>query len=322
MLHDYIESLILSKFNFSPTNHQKEAIKRIALFLSPANLTNVFILKGYAGTGKTTLASAIISSLYSLKIEFILLAPTGRAAKNFSSITNKPAWTIHKKIYTISKNTNSFREKFELQINTHSNTLFIIDEASLINDAEDESNTNPLLSDVIEYVFSGNNCKIIFIGDNAQLPPVGYTESPALNLEYITKKYLLECDETSLKEVVRQKEFSGILHNLTILRTHIVTKNSEYPKLNIQNYYDIFMIDGNDLVDAITSSYNEVGIEQTIVITRTNKRTVQYNLGIRNRVFDRNEDLLKGEIIMIVKNNYYWTSNEDVPIDFIANGEQ
>lgn len=317
----YLISQILSFFVLKPTEGQNAAIKKIAGYLLNSGNRSAFILKGYAGTGKTTLISAIIKYIDSIDNQCILLAPTGRAAKVLSSYSGHPAYTIHRHIYRgFQKGGNV---GFSLGYNKYENTLFIVDESSMISDSTPGTGSSfgsgRLLDDLIEYVYSGKDCRLIFIGDSAQLPPVGQVESPALSGDFLRS---LGVDTTGfeLVEVVRQSAESGILGNATSLRNKIrLSDVAGIPRLKVNNL-DVIYISGEALIDEISSSYSRVGVEESKVICNSNKRAVLYNLGIRNRVFFSEEELLQGEFLMIARNNYLW-SQQYKEIPFIANGD-
>ena len=257
-----------------------------------------------------------------LQQKTVLLAPTGRAAKVFSLYSDESAYTIHKKIYRQQKMTDS-GASFTMMDNLHKNTLFIVDEASMISNQSNDSSffgTGRLLDDLIEYVYSGQNCKLLFLGDTAQLPPVKQDISPALDT-YVLQSYGLNVLESTLTEIMRQSEESGILYNATLLRNALssgATNNS--PQLVLQNFTDVVRLSGNDLIEEISACYSRDGVEETIVISRSNKNVNVYNNGIRNSVLYREEELSNGDLLMITKNNYFWLKEEE-EVDFIANGE-
>lgn len=325
MIKDELSTQIIKKLGFTPTKDQETATKSIAKFILLKNNESVrepiYLLRGYAGTGKTSLISAMVKVLKENKQKVILLAPTGRAAKVFSSYSGYTAFTIHKKIYR-QKSSKEINSKFVLDKNLHKNTIFIIDEASMIGNNTGMENifgSGNLLSDLIEFVYSGENCKLIFIGDIAQLPPVGLRLSPALRegdlFEY-AKQPIVE----NLRDVVRQSSNSGILYNATIIRKKLAERKNEIPILNTENFNDSIKISGNELVDIITSSYDKYGLENVAVITRSNKQANYYNQGIRNKVLWYEDELTPNDLLMVVKNNYFWT--KDVKDnDFIANGD-
>ena len=282
----------------------------------------MFLLKGYAGTGKTSLIGALVKTLDQLEQKCILLAPTGRAAKVFSHYAGHPAYTIHKKIYRQKSFSNEL-DNFSMNDNLHQHTLFIVDEASMIaNEGLSGSmfGTGRLLDDLIQYVYSGQGCRLMLIGDTAQLPPVGEEESPALSAD-VLKGYGLEVYEGLLTEVVRQLHDSGILWNATELRRYITEEDLfTLPPIKVEGFPDIKVIPGNELIEAISDSYDHVGMDETIVVCRSNKRANIYNKGIRNTILYREEGLETGDLLMVAKNNYFWTEGCK-EIDFIANGD-
>ena len=306
-------------FPFEPTSEQFLAIKTLSDFLTSVEKNSILLLKGYAGTGKTTMLGATVKMMDSLGQKAVLLAPTGRAAKVFAEYAGHAAYTIHKKIYRAPQ----LSSIFTLSANLHKNTLFIVDEASMIsNESSDMAifGSGRLLDDLIEYVYSGENCRLILMGDTAQLPPVSLTESPALNAEYL-KRYLLQVSEIQLTQVVRQQENSGILVNATNIRHALCRgETNVYPPITTENFSDILKITGNDLIEELSSAYSRDGIDNTIVICRSNKSANIYNNGIRNRILYREEEISSGDRLMIVKNNYFW-GKEHSDLDFIANGE-
>jgi len=320
MLASKILNTSIARFGYPLTNCQKELINLLSSFaIDPSQ--QVLIVRGYAGTGKTSLVSTYINTIEELGIRTVLLAPTGRAAKVISQQSRRPAFTIHKKIYRQKKNSDGFGA-FELGFNTHRNTIFVIDEASMISAQSGDSilfGSAGLLSDLLKFVFNDRNCRLIIMGDSAQLPPVGHAESPALQITYYQQlNYRVQSIE--LTTVVRQQKSSGILYNATNLRTILYQDTTTLPKIDVKNFPDVTCINGTELIDSITSSYEKAGIEETIIITRSNKLANRYNEGIRARIMWREEDLEKGDLLMIVKNNYYWCSNNET-IDFIANGD-
>ncbi len=321
MLTDHIENIILDKLEFKPTSDQKKMIEGLSGYIMEHDSKSVFVIKGYAGTGKTTVISALVKAFKALRIKSVLMAPTGRAAKVLSSFSKKTAYTIHKKIYRQKSSKDGFGV-FVLDHNAHSNTFFIVDEASMIsNNSSDVSvfGSGRLLDDLVKYVYNNKACKLILIGDVAQLPPVGLEISPALEskqLEY----YNLNVIEYNLREVVRQKENSGILLNATDIRNQMANDNYSFPVFNLEEISDVERISGAELIEKISESYDKYGYEDTIIITRSNKRANQYNKGIRSQILWREEEIAIGDLLMIVKNNYYWIDDNE-KIDFIANGD-
>ncbi|MDD4632112.1 MAG: AAA family ATPase [Proteiniphilum sp.] len=322
MVNRFFIEKINDNFPYSFTNDQQKALDKIADFLFSGIADQLFLLTGYAGTGKSSLIGSLVRTMTQFRQKTILLAPTGRAAKVFSGYAAQQAFTIHKKIYRQQK----FAEgtpNFTLAENLHKHTLFIVDEASMIsNESADFSlfGTGRLLDDLIEYVYSGEGCRILLIGDNAQLPPVKQESSPALD-KTVLGSYSLQVADANLTEIVRQAEESGILHNATALRNALRFEDtSDYPKLHVNGFADVKRITGNELIDEIGEAYRRDGMEETIVISRSNKRVNAYNNGIRNRVLYREEELSTGDILMITKNNYFWVEGFE-HLDFLANGE-
>ncbi len=322
MLHKKFAEKIIKNFKHKPTDDQAELIEKLSTFILSKKSSEAFILKGYAGTGKTTLMSALVKSLWSVKVKSVLLAPTGRAAKVLGQYTGNSAYTIHKKIYR-QKSSSDGMGKFILSDNLHKDTLFIVDEASMISN--ESSNASPfgsgrLLDDLAYYVYQAKNCKLLLIGDTAQLPPVHLSISPALEQHEIAK-YGLTVFEMELKQVVRQAKESGILKNATYLREILPDYfNKDYPQLQVENIEDVEKITGGELIDTIQECYDRDGLEETMVITRSNKRANRYNEGIRRTILWREEEISAGDMLMIVKNNYFWAEKEE-SIDFIANGD-
>jgi len=316
----YIRDLIEQSFGNIPTAQQRDVFAMLENFLPSTNADDCFILKGYAGTGKTTLISALVKVLPKLKLKSVLLAPTGRAAKVITNYSGKKAFTIHKKIYR-KKVAASPEMNFVLGDNIMENTLFIVDEASMISDQVHDYSRQSLLQDLISYVYNGKNCKLMLVGDTAQLPPVGSDISPALDKLFVSEQFRLNVFTYELTDVVRQEKESGILFNATQLR-ELVRKGEEvFPKFNIKGYKDIFRMTGERLVEGLNYAYDKYGMENTIVICRSNKNANAYNQNIRNRILYREEELSGGDHIMIVRNNYFWLKPEDNSGDFIANGD-
>jgi len=316
----YIRDLIEQSFGNIPTAQQRDVFAMLENFLPSTNADDCFILKGYAGTGKTTLISALVKVLPRLKLKSVLLAPTGRAAKVITNYSGKKAFTIHKKIYR-KKVAASPEMNFVLGDNIMENTLFIVDEASMISNQVHDYSRQSLLQDLISYVYNGKNCKLMLVGDTAQLPPVGSDISPALDKLFVSEQFRLNVFTYELTDVVRQEKESGILFNATQLR-ELVRKGEEvFPKFNIKGYKDIFRMTGERLVEGLNYAYDKYGMENTIVICRSNKNANAYNQNIRNRILYREEELSGGDHIMIVRNNYFWLKPEDNSGDFIANGD-
>ena len=322
MINTYLGQQIKTNFPYKPTFEQEKVVKILADFLFCRKTDSLFLLKGYAGTGKTSLIGALVKTLDQLEQKCILMAPTGRAAKVFSHYAGHPAYTIHKKIYRQKSFSNEI-DNFSMNDNLHQHTLFIVDEASMIaNEGLSGSmfGTGRLLDDLIQYVYSGQGCRLMLIGDTAQLPPVGEEESPALSAD-VLKGYGLEVYEGLLIEVVRQLQDSGILWNATELRRYIAEEDFfTLPPIKVEGFPDIKVIPGNELIEAISDSYDHVGMDETIVVCRSNKRANIYNKGIRNTILYREEELETGDLLMVAKNNYFWTEGCK-EIDFIANGD-
>lgn len=322
MLNNYLTQQIKRNFCYQPTEKQEKAIECIADFLFKPENDTLLLLKGYAGTGKTTLIGAVVRTLSEMRAGYVLMASTGRAAKVFSRYSGFSAYTIHKKIYRQKSFSNDL-DNFSLNDNLHKNTLFIVDEASMIsNDGLTGASfgSGRLLDDLIEYVYAGQGCRLLIIGDDAQLPPVGEDESPALSAE-VLRGYGLGVTECILTEVIRYSGRNGILSNATMLRERMAADDIyDLPVLSLKGYEDISSIPGSELIEAINSSYNEVGMDETMVICRSNKRAYLYNKGIRNTILYREEELTTGDILMIAKNNYHWTA-DCKEMDFIANGD-
>lgn len=312
---------LLQKFPFEPTIKQQKLLDQLSDFIFDDNNRALFLLKGYAGTGKTTTISTFVNSLGKVGKKAVLLAPTGRAAKVISGYSKKPAFTIHKKIYFPKKQQNGSVD-FVIQPNKHTNTIFIIDEASMIPDRPSNAKlfeTGSLLDDLINYVYSGNNCKIIFVGDTAQLPPVKLNVSPALEARTLELDYHKDVIEIELDEVMRQHENSGILANATHLRMLLLHNSTEF-QFDL-SFPDIIRLeDGYDIEDAITSAYDNIGVEDTAFIVRSNKRANQYNEQIRTKIRGQENEISTGDYVMVVKNNYYWLKDSS-EAGFIANGD-
>lgn len=322
MINNYLSRQITQNFPYNPTDDQKNALNVLANFLLSPERDSLLLLKGYAGTGKTSLVGALVKTMNDLKQKAVLLAPTGRAAKVFSGYAGQKAYTIHKKIYRQKAFSNE-PSGFLPAENLHKDTLFIVDEASMIaNDGFDSHifGSGRLLDDLVQYVYSGDNCRLIVMGDTAQLPPVMQPESPALSVD-VLRGYNLKVEEIQLTQVVRQSEDSGILFNATRLRDALRHNQVEiFPKLRTEGFPDVIKITGAELIDEIASAYHRDGIEETMIITRSNKRATIYNNGIRNRILDREEELSGGDRLMVAKNNYFWTQGYK-ELDFLANGE-
>ena len=322
MLDKYLEKQIRANFPHTPTPDQDRAMSRLAAFLTSPRAEGAFILRGYAGTGKTSLVGALVHTLDALQQKCVLLAPTGRAAKVFAAYASHTAFTIHKRIYRQRAFTGE-GGNFALNDNLATHTLFIVDEASMIaNEGLSGTmfGTGRLLDDLIHFVYSGQGCRLLLTGDMAQLPPVGEEQSPALQADNL-RGYGLEVSVADLTQVVRQEQASGILWNATRLRRALEAGEVfTLPRLRVQEFDDIRLVPGNELIDALEECYARDGMDETIVICRSNKRANIYNEGIRQRILWREEELEAGDILMVAKNNYYWTE-KDKRTDFIANGE-
>lgn len=316
-------SILSNSFPFNPTIKQESFFQKIAVFITNFDNNQIFVLKGYAGTGKTTVISTIVNNLVEVNKKYVLLAPTGRAAKVIANYSNKPAFTIHKKIY-FPKKSSGGGVSFTMQQNKHKNTIFIVDEASMISDVSAESKlyeNGSLLDDLISYIYSGENCKMILLGDTAQLPPVNLDISPALNTDTLELNYDKKVDWIEFDEVMRQEEKSGILYNATELRELLKENFITEFKFKLRGFKDIVRLtDGYDIQDAINKAYSNYSIEDTAFIVRSNKRANQYNEQIRTKILDKESDLSTGDFLMVVKNNYFWLKDKD-EAGFIANGD-
>ena len=312
MIIDELKYKILQQFGFPPTQEQAHALEVFAEFLTDRDPHAVMILRGSAGTGKTTLSGAIVRTLKEIRQKVMLLAPTGRAAKVFSLNSGSPAYTIHRRIYR-EKSFSGVEGQFNLNDNLYTDTLFMVDEASMIANmglGGMSFGSGCLLDDLVHFVYQGRNDRLLLIGDKAQLPPVGEEESPALHAAML-EGYGLKVYECDLNEVLRQSEKSGILYNATMIRQMITHDDiTQLPKIHFAGYSDIKPMPGAELIEALADSYHHVGLDDTIVVTRSNKRANIFNQGIRNMVLDREEELSQGDILMIVKNNYYWMEEE------------
>ena len=329
MIHDELTYRIRQALGLVPTAEQEQAISLFAQFMTDRDEQVVMILRGSAGTGKTTLAAAVVKALASLNQKLILLAPTGRAAKVFSLYAGHPAYTIHRRIYR-QKSAGDL-SAFNLNANLNRDTLFIIDEASMISNqgfGESAFGSGFLLDDLMQFVYNGQNCRMLLIGDKAQLPPVGEEESPAL-MAGVLRGYGMKVYECDLNQVLRQSEESGILWNATRIRGYggagvrgcenslsadgsLVPPypRTPVPTIRTNGFPDIAVVPGDELIESLSSSYRQVGMDETMVITRSNKRANIYNQGIRNMVLDREDELCRGDQLMIVKNNYFWVKDD------------
>jgi exodeoxyribonuclease-5 len=323
VLKNHIASLLSGHSEFQLTESQLSAVDKLSEYILSREADDIFLIRGYAGTGKTTLISQLTNALGSLQIKSVLLAPTGRAAKVLMSYTGKNAWTIHKKIYRQKSSVDGFGT-FVLDKNLHINTWFIVDESSMISNETTENSvfgSGRLLEDLLEYVYTGEGCRLILTGDTAQLPPVGLDISPALDKKRLEAAGfgVIECE---LSDVVRQKTESGILINATRIRNMLFSDSWQggFFPVQIRGFADVFRISGGELTEYISESYGKCGVFETTVLTRSNKRANLYNKGIRNAVLFRDSEISRGDLLMIVKNNYFWI-NEETNIDFIANGD-
>ena len=332
MINEELKYRILQNFGFEPTADQMYAVDLFARFMTDRDERAVMILRGSAGTGKTSLAGAIVRTMLELRQKVSLLAPTGRAAKVFSLNANQPAATIHRSIYR-EKAFTGLDGKFNLNVNLFHDRLFMVDEASMISLSSGNTTfgSGCLLDDLIQYVYNDRNCRMLLFGDKAQLPPVGEEESPALRAD-VLRAYGLTVYECDLNEVLRQSQDSGILYNATVIRQMITHDEvTQLPKIRFNGFADISIVSGDELIERLASSYSEVGIDETMVITRSNKRANVFNQGIRNMVLGREEELTTGDMLMVVKNKYK-NAPSPLPLEhgkekqpaltFIANGDR
>ena len=325
MIADELKYRIRTAFGYEPTQEQQAAIDVFATFMADSRMMPVMVMRGSAGTGKTTLAAAIVRALQSLEQKLVLMAPTGRAAKVFSLYAGSAAYTIHRRIYR----QKSLEGGFDLGYNNAKDTLFIVDEASMISLNGDGRS---LLDDLISFVYNGSNCRLMLIGDQAQLPPVGEEESPAL-MAPVLRSFGLHVYECTLNEVLRQSQESGILWNATEIRSLSPDPSPSregsfnlpvtLPKILLDGFTDIKVVPGDELIETLASSYSKVGLDETMVVTRSNKRANIFNQGIRNQILGREEELTTGDQLMVVKNNYYWVAQSPNlgGMSFIANGD-
>ena len=322
MINNYLDRQIKENFSYQPTFEQEIAVKSLSEFLLSTANDTVFVLRGYAGTGKTSLVGALVKAMDKLQQKSVLLAPTGRAAKVFSAYAGHPAFTIHKKIYRQQSFSNEV-SNFSINDNLTTHTLYIVDEASMISNeglSGSMFGTGRLLDDLVEFVYSGVGCRLLLMGDTAQLPPVGEEQSPALATEAL-KGYGLNVIEVDLTQVVRQVQSSGILWNATQIRQLIAEDECfSLPKIKVSGFPDIQVVRGDELIDTLTGCYEKDGMDETIVVCRSNKRANIYNKGIRAQILYREDELNTGDLLMVAKNNYFWTEKYK-EMDFIANGE-
>ena len=316
--------LLKDKFPFKPTKSQEKGFKAISEFLTNSKKNKMLLIKGYAGTGKTTLIGHLVKHLSLIKKKSILLAPTGRAAKVLSSYAGNFSYTIHKKIYFTQSYTEGSEIKFSLKENKHTNTVFIVDESSMIGDERKENKffeNGSLLNDLVYFIRSGENCQLIFVGDTAQLPPVKLKLSPALSKEKLELQFNCEVDNLTLNDVVRQDALSGILYNATKIRELLLAEKFEGFEFVLDGFKDVFKInEGGEFFEFLDESLNKEGIDQTVLIVRSNKRANLFNKSIREKILFLEADLSSGDQLMVVKNNYFWLGNDSQP-GFIANGD-
>jgi len=309
--------LVVSSLPYTPTSQQVEVIAALSRFCSSRTPSDtVFLLNGYAGTGKTSLCAALVRTLNSVGIGTVLLAPTGRAAKVLGAFAKHPSYTIHRRIYSVGGNDITSARVLRQARNNSTNVVFIVDEASMIGD---DSSSGNLLENLVHYVYSGINCRLILLGDTAQLPPVGCEESPAMSVKQL-RSLGLRVNRSVLTATVRQASDSGILYNATWLRRAMKKDPLPPPKLTVTPFSDVNVVDGEELEDMINEAYARDGVSQSILITRSNKRATEFNLAIRSRIFYSEEELTSEELLLVAKNNYYW-SKEIKGLDFIANGD-
>ena len=333
MLTDFIISRIRAELPFEPNAEKEGLLQALGAFIVSRDARKAFILRGYAGTGKTSVMSALVRALEGLKQPCVLLAPTGRAAKVLSRYSHAPAYTIHKYIYRQSRGSTPTypfgdgREVFSLSDNLHRNTLFIVDEASMLSGQRDNPTfgSGCLLDDLVRYVYSGAGCSLLLVGDDAQLPPVGSSSSPALDADWMAYNYQLPITHYQLSEVARQALDSGVLAEATRLRERIQTADADRLQrtdfFSIQpNGKDIIQLKGEEVVERLETSWREVGAEETLIIARSNRMTNLYNQGVRARVLWKEDELSNGDRVMVVKNNYFWAQEYD-DLEFIANGD-
>lgn len=321
MRQNNIGSLITASLDYKPTVDQQRAIERLSEYVAENSNDAIFVITGYAGTGKTSLISALVKSLDQLRLKSVLMAPTGRAAKVLASYSGKQAFTIHKKIYR-QKSARDGVGTFSLDRNLHKETWFIVDEASMVTNRSGDSSvfgSGNLLDDLFEYVYSGSGCKLILVGDAAQLPPVGSDVSPALDVE-VLKRYGFGVESVELKEVVRQAITSGILMNATGVRELVSEGTAVSPVIRLNGFSDLVRIGGGELIEELQSAYEASGRDETIVVVNSNKMANKYNQGIRSRIFFREDEIGPGDLVMVVRNNYYWVADSEQS-GFIANGD-
>lgn len=313
-----ISELLELKFPYKPTGGQITLFRLIDELMVSKSKKPVLIIKGYAGTGKTTVIATMVDILPLFNRRYMLLAPTGRAAKVMSGYAKKAAYTIHKIIYKPYSDTETGMYSFELQKNYHKNTIFFVDEASMIPD-EASFGTKSLLHDLIEFIFSGYHNTLVFIGDYAQLPPVGYSFSGALHTNNLKSSFDIDVMETELTEVVRQSSESGILFNATKIRRHLNNTDNNFT-FSIGHFKDIYRIGNDKIEDGLRYAYDKYGVSESIIITRSNWQATKYNEYIRRNILFYDDEITAGDFLMAVKNNYYWLP-DDSPAGFLANGD-
>ncbi len=312
---------IQQAFPHEPTPQQNELFTLLDIFLLKEDGDECFILKGYAGTGKTTILGALVKALPKYNFKSVLLAPTGRAAKVITNYSGRKAYTIHKRIYR-KKSALTVDESFSIADNLAVNTLFIIDEASMVSDQLSGNNRDTLLNDLVKYVYNKKNCKLMLVGDTAQLPPVGSDESPALDEKLMSASFGLKIFSYELTDVLRQQKDSGILFNVTKVRDMIRRGEEAMPKITTKGYKDVYRMTGERLEEGLEYAYNKHGHENTLIICRSNKNANLYNRQIRARLLWREEELTGGDQVMVVKNNYFWLQEQqEGSTAFIANGD-
>lgn len=314
--------MILTHLPYTPSREQNLLIAALSFFCMDPVEDSVMLINGYAGTGKTSLTGALVKAFTDCHKKAVLLAPTGRAAKVFSEYSGHPAYTIHRKIYR-QKSYSPEYGNFQLSENKHVDTFFIVDEASMIPNSSTEGavfGTGCLLDDLVHYVYSGVRCHLIMLGDNAQLPPVGFNDSPALSVEQL-QSYGLKVFVSALTQTARQAEESGILYNATTLRHNMEDKDGLVkPVLQLSDFDDIEVLSGEYMSEKIGDCYGKDGLNETIIITRSNKRATMFNAGIRNQILYREDELVSGDMLLVAKNNYFWSEQYE-ELDFIANGD-
>ena len=318
MLTDHLQKQLIRHLGHEPTSVQLRVLDMLPQFILDLDRDEILLLKGYAGTGKTTLMRSLVMTMREHKRKVILLAPTGRAAKVLHRITRYPAHTIHKRIYR-QKSSRDGLGTFVLDKNLTLDTLFVVDEASMISNTALEGSifgSGKLLEDLLYYVYSGTRCKLILIGDTAQLPPVGRELSPALEAAAL-ETHGFPVHEFFLDEVVRQDKESGVLVNATLLRNSLKGTLPDLPRIQLAEFKDIQYVNGEEFLDLLQYCYDTDGFEETMVVVRSNKQANNYNSGIRSRILWREEEISRGDLMMVVKNNYHWISQHE-QMDFIA----